>query len=111
MPDKNYRVIAKGGLNIRAGPGTQYEDLGDLLPGEVVVSPDTSKFVPILLEDNSIGWAAREYLEEISAPQAPPEGLEEDVGGLPQPSGAMKTSPRGLEFIKAEEGGVLHVYN
>lgn len=106
----NYRVIAQNGLNIRSGPGTEFEDLGDLLYGDEVISPDTSKFVPILLEDSSIGWVDLGFLEELSGLQAPSAKPEEGHETSPPAPGAMKTSPRGLEFIKAEEGCVLHVY-
>src|SRR4030042_1747698 len=60
----NYRVISPRGLNIRSGPGTEYESVGVLADGDIVISPDVALWLPILLEDNSIGWVVREYLEE-----------------------------------------------
>lgn len=79
----NYRVTAKGGLNIRSGPGKEYEDLGDLQFGQVVISPDTSKFIPILLEDNTIGWAAKEFVQEAPEDLQEIEAVEISVKEIP----------------------------
>lgn len=70
----NYRVTAKGGLNIRSGPGTQYEDVGDLVYNEVVHSPETTGWVPVLVEDEddglqSVCWASAKYLVEDDTPE------------------------------------------
>lgn len=68
----NYRVTAVNSLNIRSGPGTEYEVEGELAHGDVVISPDTAGWLPILLEDDTIGWVSRKFVEE--APKSrPPE--------------------------------------
>jgi GH24 family phage-related lysozyme (muramidase) len=72
--------------------------------------------VPILLEDDTIGWAALEYLEEVQegSPQLEIPGKEKPEIATKEEMaapGALKTSPRGLEFIKKEEGCILHVYD
>jgi len=76
----NYRVTATGGLNIRSGPGTDFEDVGDLPFNEIVNSPDTNGWVPILVADEdgaeSVAWASAKYLVEdvgVEDPVAPAE--------------------------------------
>ncbi|MDD2900835.1 MAG: glycoside hydrolase family protein [Syntrophales bacterium] len=108
MPDKNYRVTAKGGLNIRLGPGVNHKDVGNLAYGELVRSPEMEGpvpdgWLPILL------YVSREHLEGVG--EEPEEVREESSPQVPPPTpGKMRTSRRGLEFIKNEEGCVLHVY-
>ncbi|MDD2903466.1 MAG: hypothetical protein PHU44_13635 [Syntrophales bacterium] len=46
MPDKNYRVTAKGGLNIRLGPGVNHKDVGNLAYGELVRSSELEGPLP-----------------------------------------------------------------
>lgn len=65
----NYRVIAQSGLKIRSGPGINYEEEAEPIPyGFVAVGADVPTtdpgWVPILLEDDSIGWVARRYVTE-----------------------------------------------
>ena len=48
-------------LNIRKGPGTQYDIVGTLANGDVVNTVDTTGWLPILLSDNSIGWISKEF--------------------------------------------------
>ncbi|MHB9075239.1 MAG: glycoside hydrolase family protein [Desulfobaccales bacterium] len=107
-----YRVKA-GNLNIRSGPGTNYEAAGTISAGEIVTPVETSGWVPIPLNDGSVGWLSREYLEpmvatEPEAGSAPVESSEDSAP--PRGPGRMKVSQHGLEFIKNEEGCVLHVY-
>jgi predicted chitinase len=71
----SFRVTATGGLNIRSGPGTGYEDWGDLAYGQEVVganleSPDPD-WLPILLENDEVGWVARSYVEPVVEEDAP----------------------------------------
>jgi len=70
----NFRVTATKGLYIRSGPGVEYESVGVLADGNIVISPDTADWLPILLEDNSIGWVARQYLEEALEEVSPVDG-------------------------------------
>lgn len=79
----NYRVTAQGGLNIRGGPGTDFEDVGDLSFNEIVNSPDTTGWVPIVVVDEdgvqSVAWVSEKYLSEddgepAPAPPAEPQG-------------------------------------
>jgi hypothetical protein len=90
----NYRVSASEGLNIRSGPGTNFEDIGTLANEAVVISPETADWLPILLEDNTIGWVARQYLKE--APKAP-EAPAPPVGGYD-----FSTREGTIEAIAAE---------
>ena len=78
---KNYRVTAEFELNIRSGPGPEYEVVGKLAGGRVVVNPDTAGWLPILLENNTIGWVSKKFMElaptsvapgEPSPPEPPP---------------------------------------
>lgn len=67
---RNYRVTAANQLNIRSAPGTEYEVLGDLAHGEVVIVPDTAGWLPILMEDDTTGWVSQKFVEE--APKSRP---------------------------------------
>ncbi|MCK9378318.1 MAG: TIGR02594 family protein, partial [Syntrophobacterales bacterium] len=69
--EKKYIVTASIELNIRSGPGTDYETVGTVPHGEQIISPDTEGWVPILLEDDTIGWVSSKYLQE-----APEEELK-----------------------------------
>ncbi len=61
------------GLNVRLGPGLQFDSVDRLNPGDVVteaaIPPD---WCPIELEDGSIGWVARQYLKEYVGPVGTP---------------------------------------
>jgi len=71
----NLKVISKGILNIRSGPGIDYADLGDLKPGEILISPDITGWLPFLIEEEdgstSTGWVKAEFVQEV------PEEIEE----------------------------------
>jgi D-alanyl-D-alanine carboxypeptidase/Bacterial SH3 domain/Transglycosylase SLT domain len=69
--EKKYIVTASTELNIREGPGTDYEAVGTVPHGEKILSPDTAGWVPIILEDDTIGWVSGKYLQE--APEGEPE--------------------------------------
>lgn len=71
--DKKYIVTASSELNIRSGPGTDYESVGTVPHGEKIISPDTEGWVPILLEDDTIGWVSADYLQEAPAGEPEPE--------------------------------------
>lgn len=91
----NYRVTATKGLNIRSGPGIEYETVGTLTAGEVVIAPDTVGWLPIVLEDNSIGWVAFDYVEMV------PEEIE--AGGDARPTDYDFSTREGtIEAIRAE---------
>jgi GH24 family phage-related lysozyme (muramidase) len=109
VPAMSYRVTA-GKLNIRSGPGIGYEDLGDILAGEIVTPLQFSGWLPVLLDDNSIGWLALQYLQPVSRALEESESNQVTADESVPEAGKMKTSRRGLEFIKSEEGCVLHVY-
>lgn len=83
---KNYRVTAENRLNIRSGPGTEYEVLGDLAHGEVVIVPDTAGWLPILLEDDTTGWISQKFLAEapktLPPKTIPPPTPTPTIGGL-----------------------------
>lgn len=59
-----YKVLSPG-LNIRSGPGTDYEIWNELSQGEEFDSPSTSGWVPILMED-AIGWVKGLYVKKVN---------------------------------------------
>lgn len=101
-----YRVVASK-LNIRSGPGTEYADLGDLFAGEMITPVDITGWLLVQSDNNKIGWLARQYLEPVNGAPEPKQAIPDETFSEP---GKMKTSPAGLEFIKNEEGCVLHIY-
>lgn len=69
--DKWYRVTANT-LNVRTGPGTNYEDIGDLHKDEVVKALDfavNDTWIKIYRPSDSLtGWSSAAFLEETSPP-------------------------------------------
>lgn len=82
----NYRVTATGGLNIRSGPGTDFEDIGDLPFNEIVNSPDTAGWVPIMVVDEdgvqSVAWCSKKYLSEDTTLPKPVEPIKPATPGV-----------------------------
>jgi hypothetical protein len=66
----NFRVVARKGINIREEADINSEILGAVACGEVVIEADEPvtdpAWLPILLEDDTLGWVAREFLEEVT---------------------------------------------
>jgi uncharacterized protein (TIGR02594 family) len=67
----NYQSIAT--LNIRSGPGTSYDVVATLDPGDVVAEVAVPQdWCPIELEDGTIGFVSRKYLTTpTEKPEAP----------------------------------------
>lgn len=61
---KGYEITADM-LNIRSGPGIQYDIIGSEPKGIVVGEAKILDWLPIELEDNTIGWVSKKYLKEI----------------------------------------------
>ena len=93
---KNYRVTAENRLNIRAAPGTEYEVLGELAHGEVVIVPNTGGWLPILMEDDTTGWVSQKFVEEAPGPRPPQPPPPPGPGPGPASAGI---SPEQLEDI------------
>jgi GH25 family lysozyme M1 (1,4-beta-N-acetylmuramidase)/uncharacterized protein YgiM (DUF1202 family) len=78
--DKWYRVTADV-LNVRSGPGTGYDDIGNLYRDEVVKALDYANndtWIKIIrASDGLTGWSFAAYLEETTKPpdngEPPPE--------------------------------------
>ncbi|MGD8403461.1 MAG: SH3 domain-containing protein [Anaerolineales bacterium] len=69
--DKWYRVTADV-LNVRSGPGTDYDDIGNLYRDEVVKALDYANndtWIKIIRESDGLtGWSFAAYLEETTEP-------------------------------------------
>lgn len=66
----NYQVTAHSGLKVRSGPGTDNDEAAERLRfGDVVIGADQptsdSAWLPILLEDDTVGWVARAYVQPV----------------------------------------------
>ena len=90
---KNYRVTAEYELSIRSGPGLEYEVLGKLAGGQVVVNPDTAGWLPILLENNTTGWVSRKFMEVVPTSIAPGEASTPEPPSGPTPGEASPPEP------------------
>jgi uncharacterized protein YgiM (DUF1202 family) len=53
-------------LNVRKGPGTQYDVVNTLTNGDIADTVDTTGWLPILLADNSIGWVSEKFVTDAS---------------------------------------------
>jgi uncharacterized protein (TIGR02594 family) len=58
-------------LRIRTGPGTDYNIWGSLLKGETFNSPLTDGWVPIIMDDGTIGWVSAAYVKQVQEDQLP----------------------------------------
>ena len=81
----NVKSIATGDLNIRSGPGTEYEQIGSMVHGEIAVVAETDGWLPIVLEGDeesgeSVGWVSGKYVQETTEEPVP----------APVPAGAEK---------------------
>jgi len=69
--DKWYRVTVDV-LNVRSGPGTDYDDIGNLYRDEVVKALDYAEnntWIKIIRESDGLtGWCSAAYLEETPEP-------------------------------------------
>jgi len=66
----NYQVVAQSGLKVRSGPGTENEEGAErLLYGDVIIAADQAApdpaWLPILLEDDTVGWVAKQWLQPV----------------------------------------------
>ena len=72
--DKWYRVTAVT-LNVRSGPGTDYDDIGNLYKDEVVRALDYAEndtWIKIVRSSDGLtGWSSAAYLEETPEPPGP----------------------------------------
>ena len=59
-------------LNVRSGPGVDFEILDTLEKGDVVEEVVTEGWCPIAMDDGSIAWINRKYLIPQEAPEATP---------------------------------------
>jgi len=73
-------------LNIRSGPGTSYPVVGALIQGNRIEPLDTAGWVPVELEDDTVGWVSAQYLEEVQegerAPTEGPDAVQEAVESI-----------------------------
>jgi uncharacterized protein YraI len=75
-------------LNIRSGPGTEYEILATLPEGSVVgftgFTDATGEWVQVDAADGPLGWVVARYLSNV------PEGLQIRPADLPEPVEAVE---------------------
>ena len=81
-----YLVTAEYQLNIRSGPGVEYNVVKQLNHGEAVINPDTKGWLPIIMKDGNIGWVSKKFVEE--APEgALPRASRQTPAPAPGPVG------------------------
>ena len=86
MAREKYYIVTASSLNIRSGPGIDYEILGSAEKDQKVISPNTKNWGPIVLDDETIGWMAETYLKKAS--KGKPELQEK-----PAPAGSQVEFP------------------
>ncbi len=112
----NFEVIAKSGLKIRGGPGQDYEEVAErVMLGEVIMganqdSPDPA-WQPILLDDDSVGWAAREWLrpEETDYPAQEIEKIQAPAPAPVKKSPIMQSQLTSLYGYPKNNAGYLKI--
>lgn len=82
-------------LNIRSGPGTEYEILATLPEGSVVgftgFTDGTGEWVQVDAADGPLGWVAARYLSNI------PEGLQIRPADVPEVEAGAEPAPAPME--------------
>lgn len=63
------RFEATANLDVRSGPGIEFEKLDELQKGDVIEEVVAADWWPISMTDGSIGWVSRKYL--TSAKEVP----------------------------------------
>lgn len=62
-----YTTISDDNLNVRAGPGTEYEKIGSLPPGSAVeelgASSTATGWSLVAYQERPVGWVSTQYLE------------------------------------------------
>lgn len=96
-PNKWYRVNVYA-LNVRQGPGTQYEVAGKVLQNDVVEKievDETEKWLKIRDLNGLVGWVYASYLVETDAPENPPPAPdpEPDPDPVPDPDPEPDPAP------------------
>lgn len=75
----NYQVKVSSGLNVRSGPGSDYEVLDLLKDGQVITGLDDPGWMPYIYKEDAegvtFGWVATKYLVKVEAPQPTPGGV------------------------------------
>lgn len=61
-PTPTLRVTAQDGLNVRSGPGTQYDKIGKLAFAEVITPLEKSNGWVKINHEGSSGWVSEPYL-------------------------------------------------
>ncbi len=90
------RVTATS-LNIRRGPGKRFPVEGALSRGDIVEPLDITGWLPVELEDGTVGWLSADFLEEV-----PEAGPEEGVPDEAAQAYDFSTREGTIEAIKAE---------
>lgn len=66
------RWKAKVDVNVRSGPGTTYEILDTLTQEDQVDEIPADGWAAIPMEDGSVGWVSRQFLDAVAISPAPP---------------------------------------
>lgn len=79
----NYKVNSPGGLNVRSGPGIEYEVLGTLANGRIIDTIDTSVWLPFIKETDTegtitLGWVSTKYM--VKTAEKPAVSLDRKTG-------------------------------
>ena len=84
--EAHVRITATS-LNVRSGPGTDFEVLGSVKKGEVVVQlRESPGWVQIQLESGTIGWVSDKYVEVVETTPTPTPPTREPAATPPPPS-------------------------
>lgn len=85
--------ITANSLNVRSGPGTDFEVLASVKKDEIVVLlRESPGWVQIQLENGTIGWVSDKYVQAVqSTPAPPPPTREPDTPRAPE---TQETTPR-----------------
>jgi hypothetical protein len=71
-----YKVQASS-LNVRSGPGEEYDVWATLPQDHTFPALATAGWVPVVMDDDTVGWVAEEYVSLVPDEEAPAEAEEE----------------------------------
>ncbi len=91
--------VARPEINLRAGPGTNYEEIGDLvLSTQVIITGQHGDWYEVLLDNDKTGWVASWLIDTREERIARQEGGSAGSSGAGKGSQIVRTALRYLGY-------------
>ena len=91
--------VARPEVNLRAGPGTNYDELGDLtLSTQVIITDQRGDWYEVLLDNGKTGWVAEGLIDTRAERIARQEGASAGSSGGGKGSQIVRTALRYMGY-------------